>query len=68
MSDISLFKLEKIYIISGMTKFHKMPKLRTYVLFKHEYKTEEDYLKMFLPRSHLVFTCSNAIWNLTTWN
>ena len=28
-----------------------MPKLRTYVLFKHEYKTEE-YLKMYLPRSH----------------
>ena len=29
----------------------KMPKLLTYIFFKHEYKTE-DYLKMYLPRSH----------------
>ena len=28
-----------------------MPKLRTYVWFKHEYKIEE-YLKMYLPRSN----------------
>ena len=28
-----------------------MPKLRAYVLFKHAYKTE-DYLKMYLPRTH----------------
>ena len=47
-------KLETIYIISGMTKFTKCLKLRIYVLFKHEYKTEE-YLKMYLPRSHRSF-------------
>ena len=53
MCDISLFQFkirENLYNI-WYDEIHKMPKLRTYVLFKHEYKTEE-YLKMYLPRSH----------------
>ena len=53
MCDISLFESkirENLHNI-WCDEIHKMPKLRTYVLFKHEYKTEE-YLKMYLPRSH----------------
>ena len=53
MCDISVFESkirENLHNI-WYDEIKKMPKLRTYVLFKHEYKTEE-YLKMYLPRSH----------------
>ena len=52
--DISIFesKLRENLHNTWYDKIHKMPKLRTNALFKHEYKTEE-YLKMYLPRSQL---------------
>ena len=50
MCDISVFESkirENLHNI-WYDEIHKMPKLRTYVLFKHEYKTESEYLKMYL--------------------
>ena len=50
MCDISVFESkirENLHNI-WYDEIHKMPKLCMYVLFKHKYKTESEYLKMYL--------------------